>query len=264
LIVLLRRVHRLQMLRVTLMATAFAATLLAALVATVAHSTPREAPRTVVRTPRLAGPPPMTSLLAAEPAVATSVRRGLQLDVHSVVPVPLSIEEAAEAEGTPEPVATAEAEATLESTVEATAEAEATPAPTPTQAAGLLDLAHAYIDLQRALFGLAPLARSAALDAVASAHAQDLAATARFSHTGSDGGTLADRLARGGVDYGWAGENLGRSAQADVDSVRAIVSGFMNSPAHRANVLGPAFNSIGLALSVSVDGSAILVVVFSD
>lgn len=255
------------MLRATLLATAFAAALVAAMVVTVSNSATREPPRTLVRAPRLAGPPPMTSLLAAEPTAVGSGGRGLQLDVHSVVPVPLSIDATAP-EATPDAEPTPEATPTADATVEPTAEAspteEPTPEPTALQAAGLLDLAHAYIDLQRALSGLGPLARSAALDPVASAHAGDLAATGRFSHTGSDGNTLADRLARGGVEYGWAGENLGRSARADADSVRAIVSGFMNSPAHRANVLGAPFRSIGLALSVAADGSAILVVVFSD
>ena len=127
-----------------------------------------------------------------------------------------------------------------------------------------MELAHAFIDLQRALSTLDALIRSSDLDTVAQAHADDLASSGRFSHVGSGGVTLADRLAAAAVDYDTAGENLGRSSHASADAVRAIVAGFMNSPTHRANVLAAAFEAVGFGLARSVDGTAILVVVFSD
>ncbi len=147
---------------------------------------------------------------------------------------------------------------------ETASESTTTPTPGTAAAAYLMELAHAFMDLQRALFTLEALIRSSDLDVVAQAHADDLASSGRFSHTGSGGITLADRLAAVDVEYDTAGENLGRSSHADADAVRAIVAGFMNSSAHRANVLARAFEAVGFGLARSVDGSAILVVVFSD
>jgi uncharacterized protein YkwD len=128
-----------------------------------------------------------------------------------------------------------------------------------------LALAHVYLDMQRQIAGLGVLERDDGLDGIAQRHADDLAVSGRFSHIGSGGDTLADRLARGGTGDGWAGENLGRSSEASADAIRAIVAGFMNSEAHRANVLGPRFVAIGLGLAFArSDGSAIFVVVFTD
>jgi uncharacterized protein YkwD len=54
-----------------------------------------------------------------------------------------------------------------------------------------------------------------------------------FSHTSPSTGTLVDRLRAAGLTYRVAGENLALAATPE-----EVHDGFMNSPGHRANILG--------------------------
>ncbi|HEX7594256.1 MAG TPA: CAP domain-containing protein, partial [Anaerolineae bacterium] len=56
------------------------------------------------------------------------------------------------------------------------------------------DLA-ARVNRERLARGLVPYALNAKLTAAAQAHANDIARTGNFSHTGSDGSTVFDRVA---------------------------------------------------------------------
>jgi len=62
------------------------------------------------------------------------------------------------------------------------------------------------------------------------------------------------------VDPGWymLGENVGSGP-----SVEAIEASFMQSPAHRANILNPEFNWAGTGVSVSGNGTVFVVQVFA-
>ena len=242
--------------------------------AAVAITPPRERANgaTQVRTSPLAGAPAVGSQRVTIPG--RIVLPGVDPAASALPSLITSADIAVETSRVVEAVATVEASATTApaptSTRASTPDAlpadtaSATPTTGTAAAAYLMELAHAFIDLQRALSTLDALIRSSDLDTVAQAHADDLASSGRFSHFGGGGNTLADRLAAWDVDYDTAGENLGRSSHADADAVRAIVAGFMNSPSHRANVLAVAFEAVGFGLARSVDGSAILVVVFSD
>lgn len=112
------------------------------------------------------------------------------------------------------------------------------------------------VNQERSSRGLSPLHVNASLGQVAAAHAADMRRSQSFSHAGSDGSSIDVRVNRAG--YGWArvGENLALGQ----DSAEAAVRAWMDSPGHRANILNPAFQDVGVA--VDLNGAPIWVQVF--
>lgn len=95
---------------------------------------------------------------------------------------------------------------------------------------------------RRARAGLRPLKLNAKLSAAAQAHSESMAHNDFFSHIGSDGSTAAARVARAGYNAAATGENIA----AGYASARTIVSMWMNSPGHRANILSRRAKEIGI------------------
>ena len=108
----------------------------------------------------------------------------------------------------------------------------------------------ADINRLRASAGLAALRANRVLTGVAQAHACDNAARNSYSHSGSDGSDLTDRLNLGGYDYREAAENtgLGRFTAA------AMVDYWNRSSAHRTNMLNPGVTEAGLGLARTDNG----------
>lgn len=98
---------------------------------------------------------------------------------------------------------------------------------------------------QRAEFALPGLAENAALDAAAQAKAEDMAAKGYFSHIGPDGKEPWAWIAEAGYDYTVAGENL---AVRFVDS-KDVVEAWMASPTHKANIIKPSYQEIGVGVA---------------
>jgi uncharacterized protein YkwD len=137
----------------------------------------------------------------------------------------------------------------------------ATPLPKPpvlepaTQAARVLELVNAARAQERKCggqnFAPAPaLKTSTVLAAAAAAHARDMAEHAQLTHTGSDGSKPADRITRAGYDWRASGENVA-SGQRDAD---AVVTAWLESPGHCANIMEPNFTEMGVAF-VQVPGA---------
>jgi uncharacterized protein YkwD len=101
----------------------------------------------------------------------------------------------------------------------------------------------ALINQERINNGLPALTVQSALTAAARVHSQDMACNGFFSHTGSDGSVARDRVNRQGYTTTWVGENIygGMSSSPSV-----IVTWFMNSTPHRANILNVNYTSIGV------------------
>jgi uncharacterized protein YkwD len=113
---------------------------------------------------------------------------------------------------------------------------------------------HTAINDARAERGLRRLARDAEVDAVARAHALDMATRGYLAHETPEGLTPPARLARGGVrDITLAGENVGTTSR--VNPNHEIVSAWLASPAHYENIIAPAFNVTGIGIARSIDGS---------
>jgi uncharacterized protein YkwD len=116
----------------------------------------------------------------------------------------------------------------------------------------------------RAEAGLAPFASDAQLTAIARARVHDMAANSYFSHTSPSGETVFSLLDGAGYDYALGGENIARNNYPTPESVDVAMDGFMGSGGHRANILEPAYNRIGIASEVAADGMKYFVVVFAS
>jgi len=115
----------------------------------------------------------------------------------------------------------------------------------------------ALLNADRSAHGLPPLRVNLTLAALAREYAQDMIDRGYFSHVSPEGEEFSDRLARYGVAFRSAGENLGMHG-----SVAAAERMLMNSPSHRANILGRDFDELGIGVRSAADGSVYIVQVF--
>ena len=92
-----------------------------------------------------------------------------------------------------------------------------------------------------------PLRLQAALTAAAQTHANDMARQRFLEHTGSNGSTPAKRIARQGYRYELVGENIA----AGPGSADEVVSGWLKSPGHCANIMSPGFMEMGVACALN-------------
>ena len=81
------------------------------------------------------------------------------------------------------------------------------------------------------------------LQNAATAHSTDMATKNFFSHTGSDGSTLRQRVPAAGYNYRKAGENIA----AGQSSVAQVVADWMASPSHCVNMMQPEFRDLGVS-----------------
>ncbi len=88
------------------------------------------------------------------------------------------------------------------------------------------------------------------LEDVAYAHSRDMGDNNFFSHTGSDGLTVGDRVRNAGYDWSAVGENIA-AGQQTIDTVMAA---WLDSPGHCANIMGTLYTEFGMA-SYSVESS---------
>lgn len=102
-----------------------------------------------------------------------------------------------------------------------------------------------YTEDARAGEGGQALAENETLDAAAQAKAEDMAAKGYFSHVGPDGEQPWVWLERAGYDYIYAGENLAVRFSDSKD----VVDAWMASPAHRANIVKPQYQEIGVGIA---------------
>jgi uncharacterized protein YkwD len=91
--------------------------------------------------------------------------------------------------------------------------------------------------------GSNPVTYDARLGAAAQTHANDMLANDFFSHTGSDGSSVGDRVTAQGYNWRTVGENIARG-QADE---AAVLAAWVNSPGHQSNNVNPNFEDFALA-----------------
>ena len=96
------------------------------------------------------------------------------------------------------------------------------------------------VNKQRTANGLSKFTTSNKLSDVAQTRAKEL--TESYSHTRPDGSSCFTALREANIDYTAAGENIA----AGYSTPEAVVEGWMNSKAHRANILNPNYSKIGV------------------
>ncbi|MCX7782667.1 MAG: CAP domain-containing protein, partial [Meiothermus sp.] len=97
--------------------------------------------------------------------------------------------------------------------------------------------------------GLRPLQWDALAYKAALGHAQDMLRRNFFAHQNPDGLGAAERMRASGVLEVTNGENLASfEGYPDAEIPQRSLTGWMNSPGHRANLLKPEFTHLGVAL----------------
>jgi uncharacterized protein YkwD len=112
----------------------------------------------------------------------------------------------------------------------------------------------AFTNQQRAARSLQRLEASEQLSEVARGHSRDMLTRDYFDHRTPEGMRSADRIARRGLRFDATGENLymvknGLAAASELAS--AMVSGWMNSREHRANILAPDYRFLGVGVAAT-------------
>lgn len=100
------------------------------------------------------------------------------------------------------------------------------------------------VNIERADAGCGPVTASAVLEQVARAHSQDMADQEYFSHTSLDGRSPWDRLEAAGYSDG-SGENIA----AGQDTAQDVMTSWMNSDGHRANILNCDSATVGIGIA---------------
>jgi len=118
----------------------------------------------------------------------------------------------------------------------------------------------------RAASGLAPLRNDSQLHALAEWRAQDMSVRDYFSHQiPPQGYEVFHYMDLKGIQYVLAGENIGWvSTIADNAATAWIQQQFMSSPEHRANILGAAWDSMGVGAYKGADGKFMYCVLFKE
>lgn len=94
---------------------------------------------------------------------------------------------------------------------------------------------------------VAPLAWAPPLEAAAQSHASDMAAREYFAHRGKDGREPRDRVLAAGYASRLTGENIAFGAE----SAEEVVSGWLASPGHCANLMDGRFRHTGIAFATA-------------
>lgn len=95
---------------------------------------------------------------------------------------------------------------------------------------------------ERSKHGLAPLQVDVLLGKVAHEKSRDMAINNYFSHDSPIYGSLFDMMKANGISYSAAGENIAKG----YFTPEHVVTGWMNSPGHRQNILNDEFTHIGV------------------
>lgn len=108
----------------------------------------------------------------------------------------------------------------------------------------------AGVNQSRRANGEAPLSFNRKLGQAAMVHACDMLANDFFDHRGSDGSSSQVRVQQAGYDDCIVAENIAwgypRSQQ--------IITGWMNSPGHRRNMLHPRIEEMGIGITQGPKG----------
>jgi len=110
------------------------------------------------------------------------------------------------------------------------------------------------ISEERGSEGLPAYIPHSQLHAAAQAHSTDMACNGSFSHTGSDGSSVGDRVSAEGYSWSSVGENIYATGDTSTEAPRLALDWWMASPPARANILSEEYAEIGIGY-VHVPGS---------
>lgn len=106
------------------------------------------------------------------------------------------------------------------------------------------------VNKERAKRGLQSLKKNSTACYVAQLKSKDMAAKNYFSHTSPTYGSPFTMMQNFGIRFSAAGENIAMGQQTPA----AVMNAWMNSSGHRANILSPAYNQIGVGVAKNSKG----------
>ncbi|MGS2640793.1 CAP domain-containing protein [Streptosporangium sp. LJ11] len=134
-----------------------------------------------------------------------------------------------------------------------TPSASTTPTPAPSSAPGssLSEEVVRLTNVERQKNGCGPLVSDPQLRSAAQGHSDDMAAKNYFSHTSQDGRDMTDRIKASGFSpmRAWA-ENIAMGQRTPAE----VVTAWMNSSGHRANIVNCAYTHLGVGVANSSRG----------
>jgi uncharacterized protein YkwD len=98
------------------------------------------------------------------------------------------------------------------------------------------------LNAERVAAGLAPLRVAVELNLAAEEHSRDMADSGLISHTGSDGSSIMQRISDAGYAWARCGENIAVGQRSPEEAMAF----WMSSPPHRANILDPQMQEVGV------------------
>ena len=107
------------------------------------------------------------------------------------------------------------------------------------------------VNQERAKNGLAPLKENWQLSRVARYKSEDMRDKNYFSHTSPTYGSPFDMMKNFGIKYMAAGENIAMGQQTPT----AVMTAWMNSAGHKANILNSNFTEIGVGVAKDKNGT---------
>ena len=107
------------------------------------------------------------------------------------------------------------------------------------------------INIERANRGLSALATNWELSRVARYKSQDMINKNYFSHTSPTYGSPFTMMQNFGLKFSAAAENIAYGQKTP----QQVVTAWMNSPGHRANILSPSYTQTGVGAAKKSDGT---------
>jgi uncharacterized protein YkwD len=127
--------------------------------------------------------------------------------------------------------------------------------PSPSDLSRIAEATLCLINQQRAAAGVPALRVVVALNSAATSHSADMVAHNYFDHNSPSGSTPQSRMTAVGYlrpNTAWSiGENIA-AATGSLATPASIVTMWMNSSGHRANILDPAFRDTGIHAAYGV------------
>ncbi|MFE7530481.1 CAP domain-containing protein [Kitasatospora sp. NPDC057542] len=116
----------------------------------------------------------------------------------------------------------------------------------PSYAQKVVDLVNA----ERAKAGCGPVSAEPRLASAAQSHSDDMADRNFFDHASPEGYHADHRIEAAGYSWSTWGENIARGQKDPA----AVMSSWMNSPGHRANILNCSFKQLGVGVRTGTNG----------
>lgn len=116
------------------------------------------------------------------------------------------------------------------------------------------------VNIERQKAGLSALTFDQSVSNVARTKSKDMAANNYFAHQSPTYGSAGDMLTKFGIKWSAWGENIASGQKTP----EAVVTAWMNSPGHRANILSTNFSKIGVGYAVNSNGTPYWTQIFTN